>query len=48
MVAGGISFEPSRAVNAHAVQQSADAIEHQNQLVRKVRDIARAIPADAA
>src|SRR2546428_11384184 len=43
MVAGGISSEPSRAVNAHAVQHSDAAIEYQNQLVLRVFDAASTI-----
>ena len=37
---GGISSEPSRAVNAHAVQHSDAAIEYQNQLFLRVFDAA--------
>ena len=36
MVVGGISLEPSRAVNAHAVQHNDAAIEYQNQLLLRV------------
>jgi hypothetical protein len=36
MVVGGISSEPSRAVNAHAVQHNDAAIEYQNQLLLRV------------
>jgi len=40
MVAGGISFEPSLAVNAHPVQHSDEAIEYQNHLILSVFDTA--------
>jgi len=40
MVVGGISSDPSRAVNAHAVQHSDAAIEYQNQLLLRVFDAA--------
>jgi len=43
MVAGGISLQPSLAVNAHAVQHTKEAIEYQNQAVLNVFDAAEKI-----